>query len=315
MLLADRPACTLAYFALFTDLPLLARHSLHVLCLRTADACWQTGPALWRRVPSQLPALSLQIRRDPAVFGNLPLFHVQPNVPSSADTVFRRKLSVVPGRASSFTMDASMDQLLEDPDSEDLLSAQGDMDPTDDGMETLTDPPAAGGLPADLGPLLDKPYRPVDAGTPAHALLALVPSRRAEASAQPLSPIAASSSTEVMEGGMASMTVPTPPSGSHVPPSDVTRKADWRGNAPPASESGAASQAARTEEHLHADEYNRRNRKKQRGKSRPSEAPHPSHTPGSSSSTPWPSAASVVSTDRIHFSRGCHFSHRRSTPR
>ena len=118
-----------------------------------------------------------------------------------------------------------MDQLLEDPDSEDLLSAspsrdpQGHMDPTDDGMETLTDPPAAGGgLPADLGPLLDKPYRPVDAGTPAHALLALVPSRRAEASAQPLSPIAASSSTEVMEGGMASMTVPTPPSGSHVPP-------------------------------------------------------------------------------------------------
>ena len=129
MLLADRPACTLAYFALFTDLPLLARHSLHVLCVRTADACWQTGPALWRRVPSQLPALSLQIRRDPAVPGNLPLFHVQPNVPSSADTVFRLKLSVVPGRVSSFTMDASMDQLLEDPDSEDLLSASPSRDP------------------------------------------------------------------------------------------------------------------------------------------------------------------------------------------
>ena len=118
------------------------------------------------------------------------------------------------------TMDASMDQLLEDPDSED----QGDMDPAEDGMETLTDPPAAGGLPADLGPLLDKPYRPVDAGTPVHALLALVPSRRAEASARPRSPIAASSSTKVMEGGMASMTVPTSPSGSHVPPLDVSRE-------------------------------------------------------------------------------------------
>ena len=316
MLLADRPACTLAYFALFTDLPLLARHSLYILCLRTADACWQAGPALRRRVLSQLPALSLHIRRDPAVPGNLPLFHVQPNVPSSADTVFRLKLSVVPGRVSSFTMDASMDQLLEDPDSEDLLSAspsrdpQGDMDPAEDGMETLTDPPVAGGLPADLYPLLDKPYRPVDTGTPVHALLALVPSRRAEASAQPLSPIAASSSTKVMEGGVAGMTVPTPPSGSHVPLSDMSRKAGWRGNAPPASESGATSQAARTEEHLHADEYNRRNRKKQRGKSRPTVAPHPSHTPGSSSSMPGPSAASVVS-----FSRGCHFSHRRSTPR
>ena len=110
MLLADRPACTLAYFALFTDLPLLARHSLYILCLRTADACWQAGPALRRRVLSQLPALSLHIRRDPAVPGNLPLFHVQPNVPSSADTVFRLKLSVVPGRVSSSTMDASMDQ-------------------------------------------------------------------------------------------------------------------------------------------------------------------------------------------------------------
>ena len=167
MLLADRPACTLAYLALFTDLPLLARHSLYILCLRTADACCQAGPALRRRVLSQLPALSLHFRRDPAVPGNLPLFQLQPNVTSSADTIFRLKLSVVPGRVSSFTMDASMAQLLEDPDSEDLLSAspsrdpQGDMDPANDGAETLTDPPAAGGLPADLCPLLDKPYRPV----------------------------------------------------------------------------------------------------------------------------------------------------------
>ena len=301
MLLADRPACTLSCIAMFTDLPLLDRHSFSILCLRTADACCHVGPALRRRVLSQPSALSLHFRRDPAVPVNLPLLHVQLNVTSSADTIFHLKPSVVPGRVSFFTMDTSMAQFLEDPDSEDLLSAspsrdpQGDTDPANDAAETLTDPPAVGGLPTDLCPLLDKPYRPVDAGTPVHALLALVPPRRTEASAQPLSPIATSSSTMVMEGWAAALAIPTPSSGSHVPFLDRSRQADWNGCAPPASEPGATSQAARNEEHPHAEEYNRCNRKKQRGKSKPTVAPHLSHTPGSSSSMPGPSVVSVVS--------------------